>query len=393
MSAAKKEAEHKLHIGLNLLFIIPGQNGGTQVYSESLVKSLAALDQENMYTVFVSEEGAAMDLPEQSNFQKVVCPVHAVRREVRYAYEQIVFPRLVDRGGFDLLHSLGYVCPLHSPCPSVVTIHDLNYLTPWHGMSRSKRLFLGWFVGQSARHADRVLTVSQFSKEEIHRHLRVPESKITVTLEGPRTPTPLANDQWKDIAVRYGIRGSYLLAFGSITGNKNIACLLRAFASIHTQVPHTLLLVGHMTPGSELQAGIEGLGIADRINITGYVPDDHIMPLLKHADLFVFPSLYEGFGLPILEAQKAGVAVACSAASSLPEVAGDGAAFFDPASADEMARVMRKCLLDSAKRSALIEKGQANVARFSWKRTATETLACYRQVVAERKNYSHIEGK
>jgi glycosyltransferase involved in cell wall biosynthesis len=366
-----------LRIGLNLLYLIPGHNGGTQVYAESLMKALAALESQDEFTVFVSEEGAALELP--AAFRKVVCPVRAVRREGRYAYEQLVFPRLLRRYSLDVLHSLGYVCPLYPPCRSIVSIHDLNYLTPWHGMSRRKRLFLGWFVAQSARRADAVLTISQFSKAQILRYLQVPASKVRVTLLGPRGALPLPPGRWEDIASRYGIEKPYLMAFGSLTKNKNIACLVEAFAGIQAQVPHTLLLAGHLPPGSELQAQIEALDLRGRITITGYVPDDHVMPLLEHAELFVFPSLYEGFGLPVLEAQKAGVAVACSTAASLPEAAGDGAAFFDPASAEDMSRVLRDCLRDPALRSALVEKGYANAARFSWERAAAATLDCYRQ--------------
>ena len=372
-----------MRIGLNLLYIIPGENGGTQTYAESLIRALAALNTGDDFTVFVSEEGRSLALPEQPNFRKVVCPVHAARREARYVYEQMVFPRLLAGYGLDVLHSLGYVCPLRAPCRSVVTIHDLNYLTPWHGMSRVKRLFLGGFVRQSARHADAVLTVSHFSKGEIQRRLHVPEAKITVTWEGPREPSSLPPGAWDGLAARYGIAEPYLLAFGSLSGNKNIARLIRAFAGIGSKVPHTLLLVGHLTPGAEMEAEIEALGIEGRIKITGYVPDADVMPLLEHADLFAFPSLYEGFGLPVLEAQMAGVAVACSAAASLPEVAGDGATLFDPLSVDDMARVLRECLSDPARRAALVEKGRANVARFSWERTARATLEVYQKVCGQ----------
>ena len=372
--------EEVLHIGLNLLFIIPGQNGGTQVYSESLINALAALDQKDTFTVFVSEEGRTLELPAQPNFHKVACPVHAARREARYAYEQIAFPRLLRRYNLDLLHSLGYVCPLRAPCPSLVTIHDLNYLAIQDSMPRGKRLFLGWFVAQSAQRADHILTVSQFSKKEIEHHLHVPDAKITVTHEGPRAPAARPSESWKDLATQYQMSQPYLIAFGSLSSHKNMDRLIRAFARIHTQVPHTLLLAGHMTPGARLQAEIAALGISDRIKITGYIPDAHVMPLLEHADLFVFPSRYEGFGLPVLEAQTAGVAVACSTAASLPEVAGDGAAFFDPASTEEMGRVILDCLRDPARRAALIEKGRANVARFSWARTAAETLGCYEKL-------------
>ena len=364
-----------MHIGLNLLFIIPGENGGTQVYSESLMRALAALDTENTYTVFVSEEGAALLLP--PSFNKVVCPVRAVRREVRYAYEQVLFPRLLRGFKLDILHSLGYVCPLFAPCRSVVTIHDLNYLTPWHGMSRAKRLSLGWFVQQSARRADVVVTVSEFSKAEIQQHLGIPAAKIAVTSEGPREPADGPEDAWMEIASRYQIEAPYLMAFGSVTVNKNLVRLLRAFARIHAEVPQTLLLVGR-ADSAGLREEILALGLENRVQVTGYVPDSVVMPLLAHADLFVFPSLYEGFGLPVLEAQRAGTAVACSSVASLPEVAGDGAEFFNPLSVDEMEQALLHCLRDSARRAALTERGRTNVARFSWARTAAATLASYR---------------
>lgn len=384
LHAHRLRKENDVHIGLNLLFIIPGENGGTQTYAESLIKALAALDKEDVFTVFVSEEGAVLPLP--PGFRRVVCPVRAVRREARYAYEQLVFPRLLRRYNLDVLHSLGYVCPLYPPCRSIVTIHDLNYSTPWHGMPGSKRLFLGWFVRQSARRADAVLTVSEFSKAQICRHLRVPEAKVIVTLEGPRELSALPAGRWEDVAARYGIDGPYLMAFGSLTGNKNIRGLIRAFAWIASEVPHALLLVGRLTLDAALQEEIRALGVEGRIKITGYVPDDNVMPLLEHADLFVFPSLYEGFGLPVLDAQKAGVAVACSTAASLPEVAGDGAAFFDPASPEDMGRVLLDCLRDSSQRSEHIRKGSTNAARFSWERTASGTLDCYRQVLARQES-------
>ena len=367
-----------MHIGLNLLFIIPGENGGTQVYSESLMRALAALDTENTYTVFLSEEGAALALPDQPNFSKIICPVRAVRREARYLYEQTVFPRLLRGFKLDILHSLGYVCPLLPPCRSVVTIHDLNYLTPWHGMSRAKRVSLSWFVGQSARRADAIITVSEFSKAEIRQHLRVPASKITVTFEGPREEGAPAPGDWAEIAGRYQIKAPYLMAFGSVTGNKNLGRLVRAFAQIQAETPQTLLLVGRAV-SAELQEEISALGLESRVQVTGYVPDSAVMPLLTHADLFVFPSLYEGFGLPVLEAQRAGTAVACSSAASLPEVAGDGAEFFDPRSREEMSRVLLRCLRDPALRAAMVERGYKNVAQFSWARTAAATLECYRR--------------
>ena len=124
--------------------------------------------------------------------------------------------------------------------------------------------------------------------------------------------------------------------------------------------------------------------IQDRVTITGYVPEEHVLPLLSHADLFVLPSLYEGFGLPMLEAQQAAVAVACSTAGSLPEVGGDGALYFDPTSVEHIADTIRRCLADATLRSQLILKGRANLSRFSWDKTARETLSVYQDAFKQR---------
>ena len=370
-----------MHIGLNLLFIVPGQNGGTQVYSESLIQALADLNTQDTFTVFVSREGAALDLPQQPNFHKVVCPIYSANREMRYLWEQAIFPWSVRAHRVDLLHSLGYVGPLLSPCPQVVTIHDVNFIAISGAMTSKKQAVLSKIVPRVARRSARVLTISQFSKAQIVQHLSVPAERVHVTPAGPRARSAERDASWSEIAAAYQITQPYLMAFGSLSEHKNIERLVQAFADIHSQIPHSLVLAGHLPPGTGLRAKIEALGLGDRIRITGYVPDSHVMPLLENAELFVFPSLYEGFGLPVLEAQAAGVAVACSTAASLPEVAGDGAAFFDPNSAEEMGRVLVEYLGDSRLRAALIEAGKDNVARFSWKQTAEATLACYREVL------------
>jgi glycosyltransferase involved in cell wall biosynthesis len=154
--------------------------------------------------------------------------------------------------------------------------------------------------------------------------------------------------------------------------------LIRAFALVKDTFPHSLVLIGHLP--ADVDLATESEGMRDRMTMTGYVPKEHVLPLLSHADLFVLPSLYEGFGLPVLEAQQAAVAVACSTAGSLPEVGGDGALYFDPVSVENIAHTIRHCLTDAKLRSHLILKGRENLARFSWDKTARETLSVYQDV-------------
>lgn len=371
-----------MRIGINLLYLLPGIVGGTQTYAQELLCALAEVDTKHDYLLYVNRESEALPLPDATSarFQRVVCPVNATSRRARYQYEQLDFPRRCRADGIALLHSLGYIGPLFPPCRHVVSIHDLNYIGHRQNMPWQRRLPLQFFVRQVARRCQHVIAVSEFSRRQIVADTRVPLEKVTTIHEAGRPPHPEARAS--ETLSQYGLEAPYILAFTSLSAHKNIARLLEAFALIRQECSHRLALVGHLPPDSDLQSQIQQLGLRERIVVTGYVPDAHIMPLLQNADLFVFPSWYEGFGLPILDAQQAGVPIASSNAASLPEVAGEGALFFDPYSTAEMARTMLRCVQDSTLRTDLCHKGTANLSRFSWQRAAQETLAVYEQVLA-----------
>jgi glycosyltransferase involved in cell wall biosynthesis len=162
-----------------------------------------------------------------------------------------------------------------------------------------------------------------------------------------------------------------------------MARLIQAFNRISPDVPHRLALLGHPPSEPQAQAELASAARGGRVVATGYVPDEHVLPLLSNADLLAFPSWYEGFGLPVLDAQALGIPIACSTAASLPEVAGQGAVYFDPYSVDEMAAVIRDCLQRPGLRTALAAQGTLNAERYSWNRTARLTLDVY-QAVASR---------
>jgi glycosyltransferase involved in cell wall biosynthesis len=371
-----------MRIALNLLFLIPGVVGGTQTYATGLMRGLAEIDTENEYFVFLNREAADLELPQAANFRRIVCPVRATRRERRYAWEQGRLPWQLRACRADLVHSLGYVGPLFAPCPQVVTIHDMNYLAVPEEVASVRQKALQLLVAQTARRSAHIVAVSEFSQREIERYLGIASDRITVTHEGPRDLTASA-EPWSALAERYGLERPYLIAFSSPFLHKNIPRLIEAFARLRAEVPHDLALVGHAPEGQNLHAEIAKRGVTERVRVTGYVPEAHVMPLLAHADLFVFPSWYEGFGLPILDAQRAGVAVASSTAASLPEVAGDGALYFDPTSVEEMTQTLRRALLDAALRECLVAKGRANLSRFSWQKTAQKTLEVYTRFAAK----------
>ena len=373
-----------MKIAINLLYLIPDHVGGTQTYAISLIQALAKVDTENEYILFVNRESANLEIVDAPNFRRVICPVLARRREMRYAYEQLILPKLLDRHQINLVHSLGYVCPLNVSCANIVTIHDLNYHALRDSMTPGKRLLLGWFVRQSARRADHILTVSEFSRGQIIQFLGIDPASVTVTHLGPRALSEGKNEDWQEVSARYRIAGPYVMAFSGLSPHKNIQRLLQAYAKVCTGLPHTLVLVGHLPEGGAVRAEMSRLGISNRVIVTGYVPDSHVMLLIKHADVFVFPSLYEGFGLPVLDAQQAGVVVACSAAACLPEVAGKAAVLFDPLSIEEMTAAIRTCILDQPLRSRLMELGFQNVQQFSWEQTALQTRSIYQKFGMQR---------
>ncbi|CAN5829816.1 glycosyltransferase family 1 protein [soil metagenome] len=371
-----------MRIGLNLLYLLPDVVGGTETYAAGLLQGLAATSDADEFLVFVNRESAAWPLPEAPNIQRVVCPVSAGSQGVRYAYEQGRFVQLLAKHRVDLVHSFGYVAPLRAPCPSVVTIHDLNYRAFGDRMPLARRLALAFFARQSALRASRVLTVSEFSRREILDAYALSPERVVVTHNAPREWNGLPGEGDAKLLAGLAEAGSpYIVAFSSTSPNKNIPRLLEAFARAREQyrLPHRLVLVGRSAAenGAEIPRDPDGA-----VRFTGYLSDSALHAVLAGAQLLAFPSLYEGFGLPVVEAMTLGVPVVCSDRASLPEVAGDAAVFFDPSSTEEMAHKLALVARDAALRAELIEKGYANAGRFSWQATARRTLQVYREVVA-----------
>jgi glycosyltransferase involved in cell wall biosynthesis len=237
-----------------------------------------------------------------------------------------------------------------------------------------RRLVMGGISTGLAHRADLVLTVSEFSRTEIARHLRVSRRKIEVVSNA-------TDSSVRPVSAPASAQASpYLVAFGGGDANKNIPRLIEAFALLAHAVPHQLVLIGRVPATVEQAIQSQPPEIASRIRCTGYVAREEVERCLSGAAVFVFPSFYEGFGLPILEAQAAGVPVACSRAASLPEVAGDAASYFDPDSPARIAAAVAELLKDERRRAALRAKGHENIKRFSWSESARRTLEVYRRV-------------
>lgn len=369
-----------MRIGINLLYLLPGIVGGTETYAKCLLEELARIGDPDRFIVFVNRESENWPLPD--GFERVVCPVRAVSRFARYLFEQFRLPGLLSKHRIDLVHSPGYVTPFFPGRPSVVSILDIVYEYPG-AFNAAKKQLLKFLVWGSARRADHVITISEASRREIVARLNVPREAVTVSLLAykPR-PAGSASD-WDRLKATLRLNGGYLLAFSSMSPSKNIPMLLSAYARLREDGSRReqLVLVGHPPKrGVRLSERVESLGLGESVTFTGYLSDEQLSLLLQHAAAFVFPSLYEGFGIPVLEAMAAGVPVACSRVASLPEVAGEAALFFDPTDLQDMTRALARLLDDRTLRERLVVEGRRNVERFSWAHTARTTLDVYRKV-------------
>jgi glycosyltransferase involved in cell wall biosynthesis len=367
-----------MRIGINILYLRPSCVDGAYVYARRLLDSLALLDSENAYYVYLNRAAADFAMP-APNFQPVIYNFLPHQRLPRYLHEQVVLPLHALRHKLDLVHSLHLTHPLFLPCRSVMTLHDSRFMIPQlKGDIRGfRRQVIRFFAGNGARRATRVITDSEFAKRELIAHFGLRAEKIDVIYLSisPSNDAPSDSKAAMTICAQYGVQQPYIAAIGGSYEHKNVPRLLAAFAQIQDEFPHELVLIGKLPPDVTPEL------LSERVRALGYVPDAHLPILMHGADVFVVTSLYEGFGLPALEAQAADVALVCSKAASLPEVAGEGAYYFDPYDTADLAQALRTCLRDSTLRQTLRAKGRANLQRFSWQQTARQTLAVYQKVV------------
>ncbi len=304
------------------------------------------------------------------------------------------------RGSFDLLH-VTYNAPPLSPCPTVVTVHDISFEHYPEFFSPRDLLILKTLVPLSARRAAHVLTVSQHAKREIIERYNLPPDKITVTYEA-------AGEQFQPVAdpaslqavrAKYGIPdGPFVLALGNLQPRKNIGRLVEAFAMVarkvisqrndfsQSDVISKLVIAGKAQwRESEVYTAVQQAGLEGRVVFPGYVDDADLPALYSAAAVFVYPSLYEGFGLPPLEAMACGAPVISSNAASLPEVVGDAALLIDPTDTAALAQALYDGLTQPDLQADLRQRGLRRAAQFSWERCAAETLAVYADVCAQRR--------
>jgi glycosyltransferase involved in cell wall biosynthesis len=371
-------------IGLNLVYLVPGETGGMEVYARELVSAMRSLPDAPRLTAFVSREAAEARLDWLDGLPVVDVGVAARRRTEWVRGEQQLLPRLAHGAGVEVLHSLASTAPLHGRFRRVTTVHDLIYLV--HPEAHFGVLALGMrvVVGQAAKRSHRLIAVSESTANDIETRLHVPRSRIDVVPNGVHEPPPAPGAAAVEAArERYGLNGRrVVLAASAKRPHKNLARLLEALAQLPPERRPVVVMPGYPTEYErELRERATVLGVDDDVRFLGWVGDDELEALYAVADAFVMPSLYEGFGLPVLEAMARGVPVACSDRSSLPDVAGDAALLFDPEDVGQIANALEELLTDEARAERLSDAGRRRAAQFSWRRTAEQTLDTYRRAV------------
>jgi glycosyltransferase involved in cell wall biosynthesis len=353
---------------------------GIGTYVRNVVRHLAQIDRETTYLLFCNpaDESALRDLAE--NF------VPVVDSSAGYSLrEHVSLPLKLRRLGAELLHSPHYVRPLFCTIPSVVTIHDcIHLLFPQYLPNRMAFRYARFVMGSAIRNSSIVFTVSEASRADILRfYPSTDPAKVHVVpnaidAELLVDPGEAERDRVRE---RYQIRGRFVLFAGNVKPHKNLERLIRAFARVRCQEGNEdlrLVLIGDdVSRYASLRRTADEAGVRQEVRFFGFVPHETLAALYRMATVFAFPSLYEGFGLPPLEAMACGTPVVTSRISSLPEVVGDGALLVDPYNEDDIAQGIARVLDDEDLRARLVERGLVRAASYSWARSVRQIHAGY----------------
>jgi glycosyltransferase involved in cell wall biosynthesis len=355
---------------------------GNEVYVRNLLRGFAALDSTSEFIAYISEPGAELHVPDNVQCRRV-----AGNPFVRLGLD---LSRRLRQDRPDLIH-VQYTAPLACPVPVIVSVHDVSFLEQPGYFPPARAAQLQYTVRRTVQRAARVLTPSDFSANAIRKAYNLPDEKVTVVHNAVGSAFRPASRELAQAFVgnSLGVPGPYILTVGDLQPRKNQTGLIRAFeelARAHPDLPHHLVLAGQDSwYASRVRQAASCSSAASRIHCTGFVTDEQLVQLYAGCDLFVFPSFYEGFGIPILEAMACGRAVACSNTSAMLEVADGAALVFNPDSIPEMVRAMRDVLLDSELRLRMERLGVQRANGFQWKDAAARTLNVYYEVASAAK--------
>ncbi|HZO37375.1 MAG TPA: glycosyltransferase family 1 protein [Solirubrobacteraceae bacterium] len=368
-----------MKIGLNCVFLVPGETGGMEVYARELVAALAGRDDVEL-VAFVSRAAAGVFA---GDVREEVLPVDARRRVDWVRGEQLELPRRAARAGVELVHSLASTAPARGPFRRLVTVHDLIYRVLPEAHFGMRALGMRVLVPLAARRSDRIIVDAASTRDDLVRYLGTDPAKVDVVPLGVGQTQAVKPTAGAEIRARLGLgERPFVLSVSAKRAHKNLARLIEAIALLEPDGRPMLVLPGYATPyEAELRAIARDRGLEADVIFPEWVSQADLEGLYAEAELFAFPSLYEGFGLPVLEAMTRGVPVVTSGRASLAEVAGDAALLVDPEDPRAIADAVARVVADPALRERMRSDGRAQATRFTWERTAELTLESYRRVL------------
>lgn len=371
-----------MRFAFNGLYLVYGERDGVETEFEQILRHAASLREDDELLVLANRE-IAERMPMPEGVQAIECPVSGSNIPRRIWYEQRHVNRICLEHNVDAALFLGSVMPLNLQMPAVVKISDLQSWIYPENFKWYKRLYQYYMVRRSAHAAHRVITVSEYSRGDIVRLLDVPEEKVEVVhLSGPEYDRVENEKRIAAARSKYGLPERYIMCLASSYPHKNLSALVRAYGILRRRHPQTTLelaLLGMARQAHEkIQKTAQRLGVAEYVHQPGRIDHQDLAALYSGAEGFVFPSRFEGFGLPVLEAMACGTPVASSNATSLPEVYGDAALEFPPDDIEAMADALDRLIGDQSLRKKLIQRGYQRVEKFSWQRTAGRILEILR---------------
>jgi glycosyltransferase involved in cell wall biosynthesis len=370
-------------IGINLLWLVPGRAGGLETYVRGLVGGLESVAADAEFILFTNPQVHQSFERLQPNFRRVLYPIPSRPTALRLLSEQLILPLLARRARVDVLHGPANMVPILAQCPTVMTLHDLHFFELPEILPGAKGALLRAMVRLGARRARRLLTISEFSRNRISKRFRIATDLIGLSYMAPKPIVCLPEQGWPKLARRFGIANGYVMAISHSYQHKNIPRLMSAFARARNGSGLQLVLAGRAPKrGPSLRLLARELGIESSVIFTDFVSDTEMRALMQHAAVFAYPSLYEGFGIPVVEAMTCGVPVVASTAGPLPEVAGGAALLIDPTDTDAIAGAITRVMSDPELRQKLSERGRERAHMFSWESAARATMRVYQECSA-----------
>jgi len=381
-----------MRIGINTLFLVPGDVGGTEVYLRNMLTAMAALGTGHVLVLFTNNENDSLlrkDLISYPLIEFYKLPCRASIRPIRILVEQLLLPFVAKRKNVDVLWSPGYIAPVFCFSPQAVTICDLQYISYPEDMSSVERTTLDVLVRTACKRCQAVITISEFSRQEVIKNKFAQRDKVFAVPLGVTTDFSkvsqdglFASDSFS-VLQNIGIQKPFLLCVAHTYPHKNVEKLVDAFCLLEARLSHQLVLVGKARRGeSAVQESLDNIQNSKRVVRLSDLPDTILQTLYQEADIFILPSSYEGFGLPVVEAMMAGLPVVIPKMASLPEVGGEYAFYVDlPEPSSFMKQIVQILALSEQQLDIHICDAQKWAEGFTWKRTASQTIQILQSIV------------